>query len=149
MSINYGAQICGAIFEDVIGDSARLRSAADWDLYSSRETATKRRYLSTDDLIALVRSQYQLVGRFRTRGMTDPAKSSLLNNIGWLLSNAKHVNPNERRFLPSAGNFLHRGITLSRKQYAWLNSIYYRERYGLSRTYWWWWLRALLTGRSS
>jgi len=80
--------------------------------------------------------------------MADPAKSNSLTKIGWLLANAKHVNPNERRFLPSAGNFLHRGITLSRKQYAWLNSIYYRERYGFSRTYWWW-LRALLTGRPS
>ena len=82
--------------------------------------------------------------------MADPAKSNLLTKIGWLLANAaKHLNPNERRFLPSAGNFLHRGITLSRKQYAWLNSIYYRERCGFSRTYWWWWLRALLTGRPS
>ena len=79
--------------------------------------------------------------------MPDPAKSSLLNEIEWLLANAKHVNPNERRFLSSAGNFPHRGVTLSRKQYAWLNSIYYRERYGLSRTHWYWWSRALLTGR--
>src|SRR6516225_228603 len=62
--------------------------------------------------------------------MPDPAKSSLLNNIGWLLANAKHFNPNERRFLPSAGNFLHRGITLSRKQYAWLNSIYIENATG-------------------
>ena len=85
----------------------------------------------------------------KARRMPDPARSSLLNKIEWLLANAKHGNPNERRFLPSAANFLHRGITLSRKQYAWLNSIYYRERYGLSRTYWWWWLRALLTGRPS
>jgi hypothetical protein len=77
--------------------------------------------------------------------MPDPAKSSLLNKIEWLLANAKHVNPNERRFLPSAANFLHRGITLSRDQYAWLNGIYYRERYGFSRMYWLWWLRALLT----
>ena len=51
--------------------------------------------------------------------MPDPAKTSLLTKVGWLLANAaKHLNPNERRFLPSAGNFLHRGITLSRKQYA-------------------------------
>jgi hypothetical protein len=32
--------------------------------------------------------------------MPDPAKSSVLNEIEWLLANAaKHLNPNERRLL--------------------------------------------------
>jgi len=43
--------------------------------------------------------------RGRAREMPDPAKSSLLNKIEWLLANAKHVNPNEAAVSPFGREF--------------------------------------------
>ena len=78
----------------------------------------------------------------------DPAKSSSLNQINWLLKHAEYLNDHEQRFLPEARDLLLRDMTLSRRQYAWLNKIYDREYRGLRRHRWWeWMLRALFTRR--